>query len=47
MIGFVIEGFEFDVYVSSGSSLSMDQAVLEIIGSLNFIHADHNLCYMH
>ena len=34
MIGFVIEVFEFDVYESSGSSLSMDQDVLEIIGSL-------------
>ena len=33
MLGFVIEGFEFDVYQSSGSSLTMDEAVLEIIGS--------------
>ena len=33
-LGFVIESFEFDVYVSSGPSLSLHQAVLEIIGAL-------------
>ena len=33
-LGFVIESFEFNAYVSSGPSLSIDQAVLEIIGSM-------------
>ena len=32
--GVVIEGVEFDRYSASGSTLSMDEAVLEIIGSL-------------
>ena len=34
IVGFVMEGFEFDGYSASGSTLSMDEAVLEIIGSL-------------
>ena len=34
IVGFVIEGFEFDRYTASGSTLSMDEAVLEIIGAL-------------
>ncbi len=33
IVGFVIEGFEFDRYSASGSTLSMDEAVLEIIGA--------------
>ena len=34
IVGFVIEDFEFDRYSASGSTLSMDEAVLEIIASL-------------
>ena len=34
IVGFVIEDFEFDRYSASESTFSMDEAVLEIIGSL-------------